>query len=211
MALPPRFLLMSSLAARMPELSAYAASKRRAELAVETAAANLRWTVLRPPAIYGPGDRELLPLFRSVARGVAPLPSGGGGKFSLLYVDDLASAVVRWLEADGGYGRTFELDDGHPGGYDWNTVLDVAGRVLREGAPVRRLPVPLPVLNFAAAANVAAARLVGYSPMLTPGKVREITHPDWLCDSHDFADAMGWQAAVRLEEGLARGYSRKTS
>jgi hypothetical protein len=47
--------------------------------------------------------------------------------------------------------------------------------------------------------------------MLTPGKVREITHPDWLCDSHDFANVTGWRPAVRLEEGLARGYGRKTS
>jgi nucleoside-diphosphate-sugar epimerase len=207
----PRFLLMSSLAARMPQLSAYAASKRNAELAVEAAPANVRWTVLRPPAVYGPGDRELLPLLRWVARGVAPLPAGGGGRFSLLYVDDLASAVVRWLECGEAHGRAFEIDDGHPGGYDWDTVLAVAGRVLRAGGRVRRLAVPLPVLNVAAAANLAAARLVGYQPMLTPGKVREITHSDWLCDSHDFASVAGWRAAVRLDEGLARGYGRKTS
>ena len=207
----PRFLLMSSLAARMPHLSAYAASKRKAEAAVEAAPANIRWTVLRPPAVYGPGDRELLPLFRWVARGVAPLPAGGGGKFSLLYVDDLVSAVMRWLESGQGHFRAFELDDGRPGGYDWDTVLAAAARVLRNGATVRRLLVPLPALELAAAVNLAAARLIGYSPMLTPGKVREITHPDWLCDSHDFATATGWQPAVSLEEGLARGYGRKTS
>jgi len=207
----PRFLLMSSLAARMPHLSPYAASKRHAEVAVEAATGNLRWTVLRPPAVYGPGDRELMPLFRWVARGIAPLPAGSIGRFSLIYVDDLAAAVTRWLEVDRGYGRTFEIDDGHPGGYDWDSVLTVAARVMREGARVRRLPVPLVLLKLAAAANLAAARVAGYHPMLTPGKVREITHPDWLCDSHDFAETMGWQAAVRLEEGLARGYGRWNS
>ena len=211
LAVAPRFLLMSSLAARMPELSAYAASKRGGELALQEAPSSLRWTVIRPPAVYGPGDRELLPLFRWVARGVAPLPAGGGRRFSLLYVDDLASAVLRWLEAGRGYGRTFELDDGHPGGYDWDTVLAAASRVLRSGAKVRRLAVPLSALKLAASANLAAARLVGYSPMLTPGKIREITHPDWLCDSHDFESVMGWRATVGLDEGLARGYGRKTS
>ena len=202
---------MSSLAARMPQLSAYAASKRNGELAVEAAPANLRWTVLRPPAVYGPGDRELAPLFRWVARGVAPLPAGSTGRFSLLYVDDLASAVLRWLEVEGGHGRTYELDDGHPGGYDWDTVLAVAARVLRGGATVRRLPIPLALLRFAAGVNLVAAGVGGYDPMLTPGKVREITHPDWLCDSHDFTSATGWQAAVRLEDGLARGYGRMHS
>jgi len=202
----PRFLLMSSLAARMPQLSDYAGSKRRGEDALKAAPKNLRWTVLRPPAVYGPGDRELLPLFRWVARGIAPLPADGGGRFSLIYVDDLASAVVRWLAADVGHGRTFEVDDGHPGGYDWDTVLGAAARVLRAGGSMRRLSVPVGALRMAATANLAAARLLGYAPMLTPGKVREITHMDWLCDSHDFALATGWRAAVGLEAGLARAY-----
>jgi 2-alkyl-3-oxoalkanoate reductase len=205
----PRFLLMSSLAARMPELSDYAASKRRGEGEVEAAAANLRWTVLRPPAVYGPGERELRPLFRWIARGVAPLPAGGSGRFALLYIDDLATAAVRWLTADTGDGRIFELDDGHPGGYDWDTVLTIAARVLRKGAVVRRISVPMLLLRAVAYANLAAGMLAGYDPMLTPGKVREISHPDWLCDSHDFAEATGWRAAVGLEQGLARGYGPK--
>lgn len=199
----PRFLLISSLAARVPELSHYAGSKWRGECAVKTASENLRWTVLRPPAVFGPGDRELLPLFRCIARGFAPLPAGANRRFSLIYVDDLATAVVRWLAADAGYGQTFELDDGHAGGYDWDTVLDIAGRVLRGGAPVRRVPIPVPLLNLAALANLAAARLLGYAPMLTTGKVREITHPDWLCDNSKFMLTTGWQPAFGLEQGLA--------
>ncbi len=100
----PRFLLMSSLAAREPELSHYAASKRRGEDALAAASPTLRWTVLRPPAVYGPGERELRPLFRWIARGVAPLACRRAGRFSLLYVDDLATAVLRWLDADAGDG-----------------------------------------------------------------------------------------------------------
>ena len=204
----PRFLLISSLAARMPRLSHYAASKWRGECALKAASESMRWTVLRPPAVFGPGDRELLALFRCIANGFAPRPAGTPGRFSLLYVDDLATAVLRWLEADTGYGQTFELDDGRPGGYDWDTVAALAGRVLREGRPVRRVPIPVPLLYLAALANLAAARLFGYAPMLTPGKLREITHPDWLCDSHAFALATGWRPAFGLEPGLARAYGR---
>jgi len=114
---------------------------------------------------------------------------------------------LRWLASDTGYGRIFELDDGHAGGYDWDTVLTVAGRVLRKGR-VRRVSVPMPLLRVAAYANLAAATLCGYDPMLTPGKLREISHPDWLCDSHDFAEATGWRAEVGLEQGLARAYGQ---
>ncbi len=204
----PRLLLMSSLAARMPELSDYAASKWRGEEAVKAASDTLRWSMLRPPAVYGPGERELLPLFRCMAHGFAPVPSGAPGRFSLLHVDDLATAVLRWLEADTGYGGTFELDDGRPGGYDWDAVATLAGRALRGGRPVRRVPVPLPLLRLAAWANLGAARLFGYAPMLTPGKVREITHPDWVCDSHAFAVATGWRPTIGLESGLARTFGQ---
>jgi nucleoside-diphosphate-sugar epimerase len=200
---------MSSLAAREPQLSHYAASKRRGEAALAATSPSLRWTVLRPPAVYGPGERELAPLFRWIARGVAPLPSGAAGRFSLLYVDDLAQAVLRWLEADAGDGRVFELDDGRPGGYDWDAVLVAAARVLHGKRPVRRIAVPGAILRVVAHANLAAASLLGYAPMLTPGKLREISHPDWLCDSHDFAEATGWRATVLLEQGLARAYGRQ--
>jgi nucleoside-diphosphate-sugar epimerase len=205
----PRLLLMSSLAARMPALSHYAGSKWRGECAVKAAAETLRWTVLRPPAVFGPGDRELRPLFRCIASGFAPVPGGTPGRFSLLHVDDLATAVLHWLAADTGYGETFELDDGRPGGYDWDTVVTLAGRALRRGRPVRRVPIPRPVLALAALANLGAARLLGYAPMLTPGKVREITHPDWLCDSHAFARATGWRPTIGLESGLARAYGKR--
>lgn len=202
----PRFLLLSSLAARMPQLSHYAASKRKGEAALKAAPEKLRWTILRPPAVYGPGDRELAPLFRSIARGLAPVPAAATGRFSLIHVDDLASAVLCWLRADAGHGKTFELDDGCAGGYDWTTVLEIAGRALGRSEPVRRVPVPVPLLRLAAWANLTAACLLGYAPMLTPGKVREITHPDWLCDSHDFAAATGWRPVIGLESGLARTY-----
>ena len=199
----PRFLLISSLAARMPELSHYAGSKWRGESAIKATAENLRWTVLRPPAVYGPGDRELLPLFRSIANGFAPLPAGANGRFSMIYVEDLAVAVVCWLTEDTGYGQTFELDDGREGGYNWDAVLEIGGRVLRGGASVRRVPIPIPLLNLAAYTNLAAAKLLGYAPMLTPGKVREITHEDWLCDNREFTQVTGWQPAFGLEQGLA--------
>ena len=205
----PRLLLMSSLAARMPDLSHYAASKWRGECAVKATSETLRWTVLRPPAVFGPGDRELLPLFRCIASGFAPVPAGAAGRFSLLHVDDLAAAVLHWLGADTGYGETFELDDGRPGGYDWDTVVTLAGRALREGRLVRRVPIPRAVLALAALANLGAARVLGYAPMLTPGKVREITHPDWLCDSHAFARATGWRPTIGLESGLARAYGKR--
>jgi nucleoside-diphosphate-sugar epimerase len=198
---PPRLLLISSLAARMPELSHYAGSKMRGELAIKNSP--LRWTIFRPPAVYGPGDRELLPLFQSMAKGLAPLPAGANGRFSIIHVDDLAAAMVHCLGQDAGDGKTFELDDGHLGGYDWPKVIQIAQAVLRNGGRIRRLPIPIGLLKLVAWTNFYAAQLLRYAPMLTPGKIREITHSDWLCDNNDITRITGWQPTCELAQGLA--------
>jgi 2-alkyl-3-oxoalkanoate reductase len=199
----PRFLLISSLAAREPQLSHYAASKFRGELAIKAVSEQMRWSIIRPPAVYGPGDRELLPLFQSIKKGLAPLPGGGRGRFSMLYVDDLAAAVLAWANTDASNEKTFELDDGRPNGYDWGDVLSIGSRVLRNNMPVRRIAIPISLLNFFAAVNFGLAKLLNYSPMLTPGKVREITHSDWVCENNEFAKLVDWSPKFRLERGLA--------
>jgi nucleoside-diphosphate-sugar epimerase len=199
----PRFLLISSLAAREPNLSHYAASKRAGERALEQAGDALSWTIVRPPAVYGPGDRELLPLFRSMARGYAPLPTNSGARLSLLHVDDLARAVVCWLRTDLSPRMCFELDDGRAAGYDWPALIGIARGVLRAGQPIRQLPIPLRALRFVARVNLMAATMFGYSPMLTPGKVRELAHRDWVCRNGDFSTLTGWQAQYGFERGLA--------
>ncbi|MEX1829639.1 NAD-dependent epimerase/dehydratase family protein [Luteibacter sp. CQ10] len=203
-----RFLLISSLAAREPQLSDYARSKRLGEQALQAHAGHLTWVALRPPAVYGPGDREMLPLFEGMARGLAPIPGDGRGRFSMIHVADLASAVVAWLAVESESGAIHELHDGHARGYDWDTVLATASRVLRDGARIRRLRIPTPCLRAVAGVNLLAARLFGYAPMLTPGKVREITHADWTCDNADFVQATGWQPAIGFAEGLAQTFGK---
>lgn len=192
-------LLMSSLAASRPELSAYARSKRDGE-AVLAAQSGIRWTVLRPPAVYGPGDREMRPLFDWLRRGIAPIVGPRERRLSLIHVADLAAAVQAWVaapqEAAGGY---FAIDDGRPGGYDWDALIAAAA-----GGRARRVPVPRALLMTLGAINSAAARVTGYSPMLTPGKVREVCHPEWLCDNRAFSAATGWQPRIDLAEGLTR-------
>lgn len=201
----PRFVLISSLAAREPELSAYATSKWQGELALSKAADGMAWVALRPPAVYGPGDKELLPLFRWMMRGLGPVLSHPGARFSLLYVDDLAEAVVKWVDSASQDRRAFELDDGRPDGYTWSDVVEVAERL--RGKRIRCLPVPWLVLHVLAKTNELAAPVLGYAPMLTSGKVRELRHPNWVCDNTRFNRATSWVPQVSLEEGLRRTLS----
>lgn len=196
-----RFLLISSLAARVPGLSWYADSKRSAELVLERATSTLQWTALRPPAVYGPGDRELVPLFQAMRRGWLPLAGPRDARFSLLHVSDLATATLAWLSAQDAR-RAFELDDGMPQAYDWNSVVDLAQKSWRRR--IRAARVPLPMLQCVSWINLALARATGRDPMLTPGKVRELSHMDWVCDNAPIIRYLDWEPKIRLADALAR-------
>jgi nucleoside-diphosphate-sugar epimerase len=198
----PRFLLISSLAAREPGLSHYAGSKRRAETVLADQAGDMSWVVLRPPAVYGPGDKEMLPLLRWMARGFAFMLGTGKARFSMLYVDDLSEAIRKCLLNEHLPNGVFELHDGHPEGYSWQNVIDTVAHLNTKS--VRSIPMPVMVLGLLAWLNLAVSRVFGYAPMLTPGKIREIRHPNWVCDNAAFTNATGWSPGVLLETGLRR-------
>jgi len=196
---PPRFVLMSSLAARAPDLSDYAASKLAGERALIAAGAALPWSILRPPAVYGPGDRATLPFFRCVRHGIGPLLGSDGARLSLIHVEDLASAVGALLSDERSAGLVAEVDDGQ-GGYTWPEMIAVAADAFGRRARVVRVPMAIPYgLSML---NQALAR-IGYTPMLTPGKVRELYHRDWVCDPSPIMARTAWQPAVSLGQGFA--------
>ena len=197
----PRFILLSSLAAREPALSAYAASKRAGEAALAAHGVGLPWTVLRPPAIYGPGDRETLPFFRFVARGIAPLLGPRSARLSLLHVDDLTAAVAVLLAAEGSVGATYELDDGRPGGYSWRAMTDAAARHL--GTRARPVQVPRALLQGAALTAGLIGLVAPRGHMLTAGKVRELRHPDWVCHDRTLVEHTAWRPRLDLHDGFA--------
>jgi nucleoside-diphosphate-sugar epimerase len=199
---PPRLLCLSSLAAREPELSFYAASKRRGEQVLEQQAGGLQWLALRPPAVYGPGDRELLPLFKAMAKGFAPLPGRADARFSMIFVDDIAAAVLAWLQQNSVPSGVYSLHDGRRGGYDWTDVCDTVAKLCRR--KVRRIPIPAGVLDVPAWLNRSLGGWFGYAPMLTPEKLRELRHPDWVCNNDAIQKVLDWQPEVQLEEGLRR-------
>jgi 2-alkyl-3-oxoalkanoate reductase len=198
----PRFLLISSLAARQPDVSWYASSKRQGENVLLSAAGRMACTILRPPVVYGPGDRETIPLLRWMQRGIAPMAGDGRSRFCMVFVEDLAAAVQCLLDRPEWTPGPFELHDGQPDGYTWQDVIDTVAHILDR--PVLGLRIPLNVLKAAARGNLALSRLCGYAPMLTPGKVNELTHPDWVCDDSAFRRATGWTPRVGLEEGMRR-------
>jgi nucleoside-diphosphate-sugar epimerase len=197
---PPRLLLFSSIVAREPQLSWYSRSKRAAEDQLREAYADLDWTILRPPAVYGPGDKEMLPIFRLMAKGIAPVPGAVKARTSLIHVDDLVAASLSCLVSEATSGELFYLDDGHTDGYDWTDMAAIAAQVYRR--PVRTWSVPRLLLDAIAVTNLGLARLSGRAAMLTPAKLRELRHPDWVANNATITAASGWQPQIGLMQGL---------
>jgi len=192
------FLLLSSLAAREPQLSPYAASKCAAEEVV--AGRSGPWLTVRAPAVYGPGDRETLAYFKAVARGLAPRPRVPDARLSLIHVADLAEALALALDQPPPPPSTYEIDDGREGGYSYRDMADAAGRAL--GRRPLSLAVPRAVMAAVARANAIGHSLGGSVQILTPGKVNEIFHSDWTAHDRRLAAALGWRPRFDLAAGF---------
>ncbi|MEM7642627.1 MAG: NAD-dependent epimerase/dehydratase family protein [Pseudomonadota bacterium] len=196
-----RLIQVSSLAAREPHLSDYAASKRAGEAAFQEAAGRAA-TILRPGAVHGPWDTETLVLFQLASRPVMPVPALPDTRLSFVYAADVARAIVAFAEAPQTLPGPYEISDDTPQGYSWTDLSDAAARAL--GRSPRMVPVPRAVWPVAGAVTETLARLTGGVPMMSRGKVREMLHPDWSCDPACLPPEPLWTPQVGLRAGFAR-------
>ena len=189
---------VSSLAARRPELSWYAASKRAAEEVVASHCS--RFSILRPPAVYGPDDPALAGIWRALARGWLIRAGRGPSRFSMLHVDDLAEAIRRLVE----HGPTLEilpLAGPQPDqGWRWEDLADLARRT--GDRKIRIVSIPGRALSAGSAFGLVMSRVTGRRAMLSPGKARELLHPDWVCDNLGIEKRLNWKPTTRLERAL---------
>jgi uncharacterized protein YbjT (DUF2867 family) len=189
-----RFVHVSSLAAREPKLSVYGATKAGSEALVNSSP--LSSAIVRPPAVYGPGDKETFELFRMARRGIVLLPPEG--RLSLIHVDDLGRLLLALADPDTPKGLLVEPDDGRHGGWSHAEFGKALGTAL--GRKVATLSMSRPILNFCARID----RLVrGPKAKLTADRVAYFCHPDWMVDPGRGAPETLWKAEVETERGLA--------
>ena len=190
-----RFVHVSSLAAREPALSDYGWSKEGAERAVR--ASDLAWTIVRPPAVFGPGDTEMLDLFRMARRGLVTVPRG---RMSAIFVDELARLLVALAaDRDASIGAIHEPDDGRPGGWSHRDFAQAIGRALGRSR-VATIPVPPALLKAGGWLDPLLRR---ERAKLTADRARYIAHPDWVVARGACPPTKLWRPEIATEAALA--------
>ncbi|WP_428375135.1 NAD-dependent epimerase/dehydratase family protein [Lichenicoccus sp.] len=194
-----RFILVSSLAARAPHLSGYAASKRMGEAAAVAELGSGGCLVLRPGVIYGPWDQAGLALLRLASGRFAPLVRPEP-RIAMLHVAD-AAACVAALAAGGPAAGMFELCDERADGYRWSELLRRIGSAL--GRSPHPVPAPDLLIRAAGATSEAWGMLRHRPPLFGTGKAREILHRDWSSDPALHLPSALWTPRIPLDDGLA--------
>ncbi|SDB74710.1 NAD-dependent epimerase/dehydratase family protein [Belnapia rosea] len=195
-----RLVLISSLAAREPHLSAYAESKQAGEAAVIAALGErASWLVLRPGVIYGPGDREGLALCRLISAPIIPVPRAPEPRISFVHAHDVATAIAGVCLA-GPSKAVFEVADEHVRGYSWREILcQLCGMLQREP---RFVPVPDAMLLASGAAADAWSSITGRPSLFGRGKAREFLHRDWGSSAERQLPSLVWAPRISLQTGL---------
>lgn len=186
-----------------PELPVthYGASKLAAERAVRES--RLPWTIIRPPAVYGPRDAEFLRVFRMAARGVVPVLGDGSQELSFIYVEDLAHALIAAARAPAAAGGTYYA--AHPDVIRSRAFVAAVARAVRPG---RKAPLVIPIPGFAARVALlvtgSVARLTRRPTVLSADKANELLAEAWVCSPDALTRDTGWTASFSLSAGLSK-------
>lgn len=209
-----RFVFVSSQAAGGPSdkggpparvgfekapVTAYGRSKLSAERMLIAEKDNLHSVILRPPAIYGPRDREILIFFKAVMGGVLPLTNPLDAMYSMIYGPDCASACVRALDADVPSGSVYYVEDGVP--ISFEEMIGLVEKALGKRAWIR-VPLPERLVRTAARVSEMYGKLRDQPVMLTVDKCNELRASSWVCDGAEARRDLSWEPRVIFSDGV---------
>ncbi|HET8622373.1 MAG TPA: NAD-dependent epimerase/dehydratase family protein [Gemmatimonadales bacterium] len=206
-----RLIYVSSMAAAGPAVrgrpltgtepaapvTAYGRSKLEGERVIREC--RLRWSIVRPPVVYGPRDREVLKVFQLARVGLAPVFGDGTQELSAVHAADLARALIATAGAPATIGGTY---------YACHPEIVTSGGFVRAvaraaGKRVTMIRIPLAIGRLALAGTGAAARIAGRATLLNADKANEFFQAAWTGDAGPLTRDSGWQARYDLASGLA--------
>ena len=210
-----RFVLVSSLAAAGPAdnpdpgiteedipkpVSIYGRSKLEAEKICFSCKDRLPVTVVRPPAVYGPGDKDVLQFLMMLKKGLV-IAAGDVRKqrLSLVHVDDLVRGIVMASESPAGIGASYFITS--PKGYSWEELSAVAAKELGVQT-FRKISLPKPLISVIGYIAGLISSISGRSGFLNPDKVSEMVQDYWVCSPEKAERELGFTASIPLDQGM---------
>jgi nucleoside-diphosphate-sugar epimerase len=179
-------------------VSDYGISKLAGHRLVESFMGELPVSIVIPPVVYGPRDADLLVYFRLSARGIMPLLGSGPRSLSLIYVKDLAEAIVSTLLSDDSVGKSYLVEDGCV--QTWASLADAIDGEM--GANAARIRVPAAVARLAGVTGDFVSSISGKTAVLNSQKVKEFLQSAWTCSSQRIRADLGFHPRYSLEQGI---------
>jgi dihydroflavonol-4-reductase len=207
-----RFVLFSSQAAAGPSptkdpideevpahpITTYGRSKLAAEQECLAAASAIKCTIIRPPVVYGPRDKDVFEFFHTVSKGLQPM-AGLSEKFvSMIHVADLIRGTVMAADSPKAVGETYFISS--KGVYGWRDLGEISRRAL--GKKVLRVRIPEPGIYAIAAVAELMAKFSSKPALINFEKARDMVQNYWTCDSSKAKRDFGFEQEIPIEEGI---------
>ncbi len=156
-------------------------------------------TITRPPAVYGPRDKDVFEFFNTMKKGLQPMIGFGKKYVSLIHVRDLAQGIILAGEHPKGAGQTYFISSERF--YDWKEVGDVTSRVMNKRA--LRLHIPEWGVYVIGAFAEIFSRFSTKPALLNLEKVKDIIQDAWTCSIAKAQREIGFKEKITLETGIA--------
>lgn len=207
-----KFVFVSSLAAIGPitdfnaainddtiaqPITFYGLSKKLAEEYLNKIE-NLPLVTVRPTAVYGPREKDIFILFKTINQGLEPYIGRFNQTLSFIYVKDLAEIIIRFLTSDVVH-KTYNISDGLA--YDRYALANGLKKVLQK--KTLKMHIPLGIIKSLAGLMDTIYARSGKTPTLNKEKIKELTAPNWACNIENLKKDLRFEPHYNLERGLA--------
>jgi dihydroflavonol-4-reductase len=179
-------------------LTYYGASKLAAEEAIMRYKDDLNVTIVRPPAVYGPRDTDVLEFFKAVSKGIIPQLGGKNKYLSLIHVRDLVRGIIAAGESEKAISEVYFITSPKP--YSWEEVAQTTLKILNKRGI--KISVPIGLMRTIAAVTEQFSKWTRKPTIVNKQKVIEMEQDFWTCSPEKAKKELGFEAEISLENGI---------
>jgi nucleoside-diphosphate-sugar epimerase len=216
---PVKFIYVSSLAAGGPASSAaaprveimadapvsgYGATKLGGEKEIRKLPSTIRYTILRPPIVYGKNEFAVSKIADWVKKGFMLNAGSSAGAFSFIHIDDLTAAILTAMDEPATDGQTYYVCENTT--YAWRAFITLLAGSMKVKMPFM-LDLPGGLLYALGLVYEVVSWLGGAEPVFNGDKAKEGSAGNWTASSSKWERDTGWKTWTTLEEGLKKTFS----